>query len=97
MNGQCVLCSELTQGCVTCTSAYNCLSCSDGYILQANGICFLENVGFGVVYIVMIVIACIIAAIAIIFAVYACWRYKNGYKMGGDETTNIPGIRASYY
>ncbi len=90
-----MLCSEVTEGCLTCTSAFNCLSCENGYVLQVNGVCFLENAGFGAVYIVMIVIACIIAIIAIIFAIYACWRYRNGYRMAGEE--NIPGMRASYY
>jgi hypothetical protein len=44
----------------------------------------------------MLCIAGIIAAIAIIFAIWACWRHQNGYGIVGGNSNNS-GIRASYY
>lgn len=47
----------------------------------------------------MICIAGIIGLVAIVFGVWACWRHRNGFGVGGvgDGYEGTPGVRASYY
>lgn len=90
-----MLCSDITDGCVTCVSQDICFTCNIGYYLQGSQ-CLLDNGGLATVYIVLICIAGVIGLAAIVFGVYACWKSRNGYGVMG-EGSNAGGVRASYY
>ena len=94
-DNQCVLCSQLIEGCKTCEGTQECLTCDIGYY-PVKGACIRDKSGLATVYIVLISIAGVIGLAAIVFGVWACWRSRNGYGVMG-EGSNAGGVRASYY
>jgi hypothetical protein len=69
------------------------MSCDEGYYLLS-GECYpQQEAGLDTIYIVLIVVGSVITLVGIGFGIWACWKNRTGYQVGGENS----GVRASYY
>jgi hypothetical protein len=93
--GQCVPCNTVLEGCSTCSSSLNCLTCEEDYNL-VDGNCFEESDGLTGGYILLIILGSLFIVGVIGYAIYAFWNRRKGF-MGPEASGEGTSIKATYY